>query len=279
MTDTILATEAVEEAVPQTQEEMNPRQQFIEQLPEELRGDKIFANHESWQSVAKSYANAARMVGLDKNQVLKLPTESREDNPEAWAEIDAKLGKPADITGYEIDKLGFQEADLEGVNDFAQRMHAKGAPKAVVQEALTVYKDLQEKALANYNEQVEAAQIKNQTAIKEMFGEAFESRVGQIKNLLNTKYPELAELAKENPVAFETPAVFKVLSDLVMAYSEDKGISGGETTVRGAMTPSEAKLEMTKFQVGGEYWNIINDRNHPQREAVLAKRQNVMKFL
>lgn len=273
MTDTLLNdTPAELPEAPTQASELTPRQTWLEGLPEAYKNDKVFANFNGVEDVYKAYSNAARMVGMDKAQVLRLPSELQDENPEAWNEVYDKIGRPKDVDGYELNQFGFEGNDADTVKAFAQKMHAKGATKAQVAEALTTYKGILTQAQEQYAEQQETKLAEQHAQIKAQFGEAYDHKIGQIKNLLNTKYPELNEVAKANPAMFEHPAVFKVLADLSEAMSEDKGIQGGATSSNAPMTPTEAKMELGKYQFGGEYWNIISNKNHPQHDAIMAKR-------
>ena len=81
MTDNLeVPVTPVAEPAPQA----NPREQFINSLPQEFRQDPAFARFNGWEDVAKSYSHAAKMVGMDKNQILTIP---KDDTPEAWAAV------------------------------------------------------------------------------------------------------------------------------------------------------------------------------------------------
>jgi hypothetical protein len=70
-----------------------------EWLPETYRGNPLFADFKDPEAVFKYYENAARLVGVDKAEVLRLP---KDPAAAEWADVYAKLGRPDTPDKYEL---------------------------------------------------------------------------------------------------------------------------------------------------------------------------------
>lgn len=260
-----------------------PHQEFLGILPEEIRSNPAFVkfNGESKDEIisklAGSYVNIEKLVGADKNHVLKFP--SSEDDKEGWNAVYEKLGRPEDVTGYDIDK--FKEtpgADPEILKGVAQVAHEHGVSKKAL-----------EAIVGSYFEQAGFAVEKNETAIEDTlkgydetlrndWGQAYEQKASKISMALKENAdPEFLELAKQYPTIVDHPAFVKTIDNILKMTDEDAGIKTGGTSSQGSLTPDEAKAQIAAMQGDKMKMDALMNKDHPQHASVIAERSKLFK--
>jgi len=249
----------------------NPREKFIQSLPEEYRADPVFARFNGWEDVAKSYANAAKMIGMDKNQIVALP---KEPTAEAMAPIWDKLGRPADVNGYGLDQ--FKEVlPPEVTSKYAEIAHKHGVSK----EALNALVG----ELANESKSGQAAMEAQQAQqigewrqeVKQEFGMAYDDKITFAQKAVE-KFG-LIEVIKANPTMFEHPAIIKALVTIGEKTSEGMVLANGDVN-HGKLAPNEAKMELSKFQSDPDVIKVLLDKRHPQHEFMMKRKSELFKY-
>jgi hypothetical protein len=266
-----------------TPETMTDHQKFIETLPEELRADPLFKNHTSWDTVAKSYKSAASMVGLDKNQVLRLPND---DTPEAWGEIYNKLGRPETADKYTLEKFVEAGVDKEALSEYAQIAHASGVSDKAFQALVS--KVIEKGAAGSeLTAQQTEQQVKEwQSSLKTELGAAYDEKLSLAKTAVKTLGGEaLIKEISAKPEIFENPAIIKTfvamgeqLQKIAIQTKEDNGFLPGQSNAQQAMTPNEAKAAIAALDADPVYKKAQFDSTHPQRKSLMEKRAQLFKY-
>jgi len=263
--------------------DFTPHQKFLEQLPEEYRADPMFKNFNSAEDVYKAYSSAGKMVGLDKNQILRLPND---DKPESWNEIYNKLGRPESADKYSVDKFVEAGIDKEALAEYTQIAHANGvsdkALGALVAKVLEKSTAGMEMSKAQQDEQVLAWQGE----LKAELGAAYTDKLSLAKNAVKTLGGEaLIKEISAKPELFENPAVIKTfiamgeqLQKIAIQTKEDNGFLPGQSNTTQAMTPNEAKAAIAELQGSDLYKKAIMDSTHPQRQMLLEKQSKLFAF-
>ena len=249
----------------------SPRDKFIQSLPEEYRADPVFAMFNGWEDVAKSYSNAAKMIGMDKNQIVALPKES---TPEAMAPIWDKLGRPADANGYGLDQ--YKEAlPPEVTNEYANIAHKHGVSKEALNALIGKFVSDSSSGQALVAEQ-QAQQVGQwQQEIKQEFGAAYNDKI-----LFAQKAVEkfgLSDVIKENPMMFENPAIIKAFVAIGEKTSEGMVLANGDVN-HGKLAPNEARMELAKFTSDPDITKVLMDKRHPQHEFMMKKKSELFKY-
>ena len=268
-----------------TEGEMTPHQKFLETLPEAYRADPMFKNFGSLEDMAKSYVSAAKMVGLDKAQLLRIPSE---DTPEAMAEVWNKLGRPETADKYEI--KAFEQVkdyiDPDKVTAIKEIAHKHGVPAKALEAlgewyandiagVLGASKEAEDKRIAEY-----------QAVAKQEFGAAYEEKIALAQKAVKSfGGDDLINVISENEVAFEHPAVIKAfaamgeqMAKIAAQTKEDNGFLPSNGASSGHMTPSEAKAELAALESSDNFMKIIQDPMHPQRQSILDKRSKLFAY-
>lgn len=262
----------------QKQAEPTPHQKFLDTLPEAYRADPMFRNFNSLDDLAKSYQSAAKLVGLDKEQLLRFP---KDDAPEAWGEVWNKLGRPETPEGYSKD--AFTEDFLpEGrPQELATFLHEIGVTGKQYEAIGKFYRGVVEKDQAAQEQALSASVEKWQSEIKQEFGSAYEERIGLARKAMTLGGEELEGFIAEAPEIFEHPAFIKFMSrvgGLLSQTKEDPGFvtPGGRNT--GRLTPNEAKAELAAFQADKANVSGMMDPRNPQRQFLIEKRQKLFEM-
>jgi hypothetical protein len=251
--------------------EPSPREAFINSLPDEFKQDPIFANFDDWGGVAKSYANAAKLVGMDKNQILALPKES---TPEAMAPIWDKLGRPADTKGYDIEQYK-EVLPPEVLGKYADIAHKNGVSKAAFNSMIGEFVNESVSGQKMMAEQQEQQIGQWQQEVKKELGAAYDEKMNFARKAVETF--GLTEVVQQNMAVFENPALVKALITIGEKTSEGMVLANGSVT-HGKLAPAEAKMELAKFTSDSENVKIMMDKSHPQHEFIMNKRSELFKY-
>lgn len=236
-----------------------------EWLPEAFRDSHVFKDIPDVAALAKSYDSAARMVGLDKAQVLRLPTDPAA--PE-WAEVYARLGRPEAPDGYKFPelpqplaegvepaareafhKLGLSAAQAEGVMGMyaaqVQAVEAQRMERAAQLEGAVVA-DLKREWGAAYDDRIAAAGV----AIQAMGAEA-------LAPVLEARMPDGTRIGSH-------PVLVKALAEIGARLAEPGGLKGGSAGQHGGRrTPEQAQQEIRRLQGDRTFAAEFADRSHP----------------
>lgn len=277
------ATETVDTGNTDSGTTLTPHQQFLEMLPENLRSNPSFIKfdgkdtNEIISKMAGSYTNLEKLVGADKNAVLKIPAS--EEDKEGWSAIYEKIGRPETPDGYMDDKYkelpGFDENNFK---EIAQAAYEKGAPKAAVDAIVSKFFEQQGVVMQQSEAQTEQTLAQYEESLKKEWGDAYDQKTAKVLGVLKEKAdPEFLELAKDYPWIFDHPAVMKTMDNILKMSAEDNGVkTGGNSSA--VMTPAEAKAQISAFNADSEKQKILMTPGHPMRETLLAEKSKLFKM-
>lgn len=255
----------------QTTATLSPRETFLASLPEQYRTDPSFGNFNSWEDVAKSYSNASKMVGMDKNQIVALP---KEPTPEAMAPIWDKLGRPTEVKGYEIEQ--FKETlPPEMLGKYAEIAHKNGISKAGFNSIIAEFVNESKAAHQSAAQQEEQQVSEWQNEVKKEYGAAYDQKIAFAQKAVENF--GLTEIVKSNPAFFEHPALIKALVTIGEKTSEGLVLGNGDVS-HGKLAPNEAKMEIARFNSDPAIVKILMDKTHPQHEFMMKKRTDLFKY-
>lgn len=250
--------------------ELSPREKFIGSLPEQYRQDPAFGNFNSWDDVAKSYANASKLVGMDKNQIVALP---KDDNPEEWAKVWNKVGRPEDVKGYEIEQYK-ETLPPEVLGKYAEIAHKNGISKAGFNSIIAEFV-AESKAGEKAMQEQQAQQVSEwQAEVRKEYGAAYDHKIAFAQKAVENF--GLTEIVKENSAFFEHPALIKALVTIGEKTSEGLVLGNGEVS-HGKLAPNEAKMEIARFNSDQSITKILMDKTHPQHDFMMKKRAELFK--
>lgn len=264
-------------------QELTPHQQFLEMLPEDLRTEPAFIDFkgESVEEVlgklGKSYINTKKLVGADKNAVLKIPNE---DNPEAMGEIYEKLGRPKDVDGYELG--AYKEVpgvDENGLKEIAELAYENGVSKKAFDAIVNKYFEQTGMQTEESQKALDAQIEEYQASLKKDWGDAYDAKTQKVLGILEQNATDdFKQLAADYPWIFDHPSVMKTIDNIVKMSAEDGGPSSSETSSNAPMTPDEAKAALAALDGDTQKRQIMMTPNHPQRDTLMKERAKLFAF-
>ena len=213
-------------------------------LPEDLRTEPSLASLQDFGSMAKSYVNAQKMIGMDK---VVLPNENSPD--EVLIEFYSKTGRPDTAADYQFETPELSEGlavSEDMLSGFGEQAHKMGLSQTQASNLLDWYN-------SNQAEGFEQNQVNNQVSqdqaigeLKKEWGMAFENKVESANAAIRTfdKDGVIESLGLQN-----NPQIAKLLASIGESISEDNLVG-----TKSAMAPIDAGVEINK---------IMGDRNHP----------------
>lgn len=257
-----------------TPPQLTPRQQFIEMLPEDIRGEGVFANFSSVGDLAKSYVSAAKMVGLDKNALVSIP---KDDSKEAWDAVYNKLGRPESADKYALDAYKEAIGD-EGLKAWREKFHGLGLNQKQVDGILGSF-TAETKAAMEQSQQAMTAQFEKWSQeIKSEYGAAADKKLEAAVNMLE-KYGVPLDLVEQNPTIFKNPALVKAFVALADKTGEGEILLANGTRTSDVLSPAEAQQELNALQARPDYAKAIFDKNHPQHDYYVQQRQKLFDYI
>lgn len=243
-----------------------PPAETREWLPEAFRGSAVFNDINSVEALAKSYENAARLVGLDKGQVLRLPAS--EDAPE-WGEVYARLGRPESPDKYEFPEL--PGAMVEGVEPAARdAFHRLGLSARQARGVMELYGTQVQAAETQRLEK--AAQVEEAVAadLRREWGDDFDNRLLAAQTAVRELGgPELGKLMNEARMPDGTrlgqhPLLVKAFAEMGRRLAEPPDLRGGGAGGGGpaSYTPDEAAAEIKRLTGDAEFHAARRDPKH-----------------
>jgi hypothetical protein len=244
-------------------------------LPEEFRADPVFKDIKDPGALAKSYANAARMIGLDKGQVLRLPAD--EAAPE-WAEIYGRLGRPEKPEGYQFGALpeGLLPEVEPAAREAFHKLGLSARQAAGVMELYGGQVTAAQEARATRAAEIEAAVVRD---LKAEYGDAFDDRIHAANRAIaELGGKELGELLATTVMPDGTrlgnhPLLVKAWAEIGKRIAEPADLRGGTGTGNGnrTLTPAEAQEEIARLRADKEFYREFSNLAHPNRPQHLEK--------
>lgn len=254
----------------------SPRDAFIAMLPEEIRSEGVFANFNGVEDLAKSYFNAAKMVGLDKGSVVAIP---RDDSKEAWDGVYSKLGRPESPDKYNLDAYK-DSVDMAELKPWVEKLHSLGFNQKQVDGVFGEFfgkaKEAQEKIAAEKEARYETwgAQVKAE------YGMATDQRLDAAINVAEKLAgPEAVKIIADNPDVFRNPTMVKLLVSVAEKTGEGSILLPGGQKTSGPLSPADAKQQLSALQANPEYWDAVTNKAHPQHDYFVETKTKLWQFI
>lgn len=243
----------------------------------------MFRGYKDVGELAKAHANLLKLKGVPNAEILRVPTKTREQDPDAWAAFDKARGVPADAAEYKIELAPEAAADTPELAGILRELGGKAKldphqMNAVIETLNDLGKKAQEqeaKALETETKAVNAELDKEWGAAAEGNRRA----IGKlIRDALGGQIDEAAAADLETKLG-SNATLSRVLAYAVAQMAEPgapEGGDGGRATPARQMTPTQATAALNAFYADGEKMKALNDRRHPQHQAVLDERAGLL---
>ena len=206
-------SDAPENQTSETESQANWTDSFSE-------ADKKMISDKGWKSPQDMFKSYQEVEKFASNKI-SIP---KADDAEAWKKLDAKLGCPETIEGYELTDVA--EVDKPYLDDFKKAALETGMRPNQVKAMYDFYKGRQDQITEAFNAQVE----KDKEAIKSEWGDDYSKN----EELMRRGVAVLGlneDLLTNIEVSIGTKAFMELGKRLGEAISEDtaKGLGGGAT--------------------------------------------------
>lgn len=138
-----------------------------------------YARDKGWADagqVVDSYRNLEKLHGVPPDRLLKLPAEGAE--AAEWGDVYAKLGRPAEAAGYELDDAVEAEAEIKILPAFREKAHEMGLSQAQARNLADWYQATMTQAAETVSTKAdEAAAVELQaemSALRQEWGAGFD---------------------------------------------------------------------------------------------------------
>lgn len=238
---------------------------FAEQLPEDIRSEPTFQGIKDLASLAKSYHHAQKMIGVPKDQLLRLPAT---DKPEDWAPVWNKLGRPEKEDGYKLDGV-----EPETMKALGKTAHDLGLSQRQLEG---MHKWLAENVTANQGvaeQQRKAALDTTVSDLKAEWGSAYPQRLADAEgavNALEATFPGLKEALNVTDLGNKGPLV-KFFAKYAATLREQGTLPGRSAGGFDVASPVEAQQQIAALKQDRQFMQAYTDRNHIGHKAAVDK--------
>jgi hypothetical protein len=252
-------------------------------LPEEFRADPLFKDIADPAALAKSYGHAARMVGMDKGQVLRLPAEGDEA---ARAELFNRLGRPETPDKYEFPELPAPLVD--GVEPAAREtFHKLGLSAAQARGVMELYGGQVQAAEAARLARASELEAAVERDLRAEYGEAFDDKLHAANRAIaEFGGKELGKLLTEARMPDGTrmgnhPLLVKAFAAAGARLAEPADLRGGSSggSAQGALTPAEAQAELAALKGDREFFAARTNPRHADHAKAVARWDRINRAL
>ena len=237
---------------------------FAEQLPEKIRGEAAFKDIKNLEGLANSYYNAQKMIGVPKDQLLRLPTS---DKPEDWAAVYNRLGRPEKPDGYSLKVPdGFPPPEKDYKDSAFAKAHELGLSQKQLQGMQNWLYERAGQALAARQASTDGARAKAIDTLKNEWGAAFDNKVEQSRGAM-MYYAEKAGLgealrqAMDETGAGDHPVFVKLFNYMGLNLNEDGKLTGKAFGGGALSSPVEAQQQINALRGDGNFMKAYHNPN------------------
>lgn len=237
--------------------------EWTKSLPEDLRGEKMFANFKSVEDLARSFASAQRMMGKEKIPVPDPKTASDED----YRNVYKKLGLPEDAKDFKMDISPDAGLDPDFLKKIAPEAHKLGILPKQLEKLLGWYGGEAKAIMEARSKEHADAHQQSHVELKNEWGKAYD------KNLLAAQLalkdaatPEDVKYMEEKNMLTDTRLI-KIFSKFGNMLKEGE-LKGGNNGGANILAPAQAQAEAHR---------IMGDANHPYNKAEHANHAMAVK--
>lgn len=250
-------------------------------LEGDLKTDPLFRGYKTVDELAKAHAHLTKLKGAKASELLKIPAKPRDQDPEAWAAVDAVRGVPADPKDYQIELAPEAAADgpelVEVLRELGGKAKLDPAQMATVVETLN---GLGAKAAEAEAKALDAETTATTEALKKEWGAQFEGNtrgIGKlIRDALGGEIDEAAAADLQTKIGSNL-TVSRVLAHALGKMAEPENPEGeAQRASARQMTPAQAGAALNAFYADADKMKALNDKANPQHAAVLAERANLL---
>lgn len=252
------------------------REAFFSRLPEDLRTQPTFKDIHDDEGLARSYHNAAKMVGMDKARLVALPAGP--DDKEGQAAYRKAIGVPESVDKYVIPKLAegkeYSEADKAFQKTVLPMLHEADVPQSAIDKIVPKWNAMLAKTQADGEAATKAELAKQGEAFKAELGAGYEPTLKLAADTLGY-YAKQAGVGPEVIKDLEKdglgarPGFTKILAFMGKQLQED-GLLGKDAG-SGGKVPAEAQQQIAAKQADAAFMKRYRAKGEPGHAEAVAE--------
>ena len=199
-----------------------------------------------WQdmnSVLQSYSNLEKLAKGDPNTLLRLPGEKADQKE--WDAIYNKLGRPEKAEGY---KLPFRDGADKAFKDWAGKtFHGLGLSQKQAEAIIKSYDELNDSVKKASLESLTTKAAEGRAAIEKEWGAATKQNM-EIARRAVREFGISSDIVDTLEEKVGYTEVMKFMHNIGTRLGEDNYAGGDNGGSFGAMTPAQAKYEISQLK-------------------------------
>lgn len=251
---------------------------FADSLPEDIRTDMAFKDIKDLPGLAKSYLNAARLVGLDKGSIIAVPKPDAD--AKTWDDFYAKAGRPETADKYDVPKRAdgkaYGDADVALQKQILPVLHQAGLTQRQIAAIVPKWNEIVGGMTTAQTEAEATARTTAGNALKTEWGAAHQERLTLAQDAIKHYAGEL-KLGDQIVSELEAtklgnlPGLAKLFSHLGAQLKEDGLLGKGGDGGAAALSPTEAKQQIAAMGADKEKFAAMRDAKHPKHAELVAE--------
>lgn len=246
---------------------------FVGGLDEGLRNEPSLAQITDFNTLAKNYVNAEKLIGAKR---VALPGENATKE-----ELDAfylAIGRPETPDSY---KIKFKDDFKMGNDDMLKwakdTFHKVGMSDKAGQALLDEYADYISAEATRINNKQKEMRDQTEISLRKEFGLAYDQNL-KIGDTFLEKFasPELIEVFKNSGLVYNADFI-KFCANAGVKIVEDVGL-GGSGAGSLVMTPDQAKGKITELLGSPDFQKQYTDKSDPAHNAAVQKMAELFKY-
>jgi hypothetical protein len=242
---------------------------FADQLPDDIKTDAVFRDIKDLAGLAKSYQSAAKMVGLDKGQIVQLPNWSDAKSAEDFYNRMGRPAKPEEYKFAERPNQPYSDDEKKFQEQLRPILHKIGLTQRQIDALVPEWNSLQTTAQASIESQAKVNQAANLKKLETELGAAFQRTLDNAHAAL-THYDEGGELSRylDETKLGDHPAMVKLFGR-IGAELRDDPVVGAARASDGMLTPTEAKQMINAKRADKDFAAAYGSEQHPGHKAAV----------
>lgn len=252
--------EQVQEQVAFAEPEKPVETSFLDELPEDLRGENLLQGYKDVAALAKSH------VELNKAFSKKFDKLSKEELSAYYTKMDI----PESAEAYEFEPLDIPEGFSDVLTEpFSKWAHEAKLSREQANILRNKYMEISKAEVEQQIERINKTREDNLYSLEKDWGLAYKDKITAANEAI-TKYGGVDALSKLKDAGLDTdPVIIKAFAAIGADLMEDSNTGGGNTKATQVMTPAEAQNAVEKFSADNR--DALLDRRHPDHKRVMEE--------
>lgn len=235
-------------------------------LPKELQESAAIRKFTDVSALAGAYVNAEKLIGAKG-----IPKPGPASTDQDWANVFKELGLPESVDKYEVKFQDGNTLDKAFTDEFKTNAHKAGILPKQAQALADWFVQKNAQALTSAKDAAKSQLSQQVEGLKTEWGKAYDLNLSRAQAVLKDfGNPELVKYLDASGLGNDVNLIKLLAGVGGKMFSEDKFVGGADGA--GALTPAQAKQEITKIQTDRNHPYYVKD--HPaHKEAVIQMAQ------